>query len=44
MFKDDYVIMTSLVISCHWIDIRRRASLIDSVTDENLLLNCLRNR
>ena len=38
-FKDNYVIMTSLVTSCHWIFIRRRANLIVLVTDEISLLN-----
>ena len=33
-FKDNYVIMTSLVMSHHWIFITRRANLILSITDE----------
>ena len=38
-FKDDYVIITSLMMSCHWINIGRQANIIDSVADEISLLN-----
>ena len=39
MFKDNYVIMMSLVTSCHWITNGQQANLNDLVTDENSLLN-----
>ena len=38
-FKDNYVIMTSLMTSCRWIDIRWQANSIDLTTDEISLLN-----
>ena len=38
-FKDNYVIMTSLVTSCRRIFIKRRANLIVAVTDGISLLN-----
>ena len=38
-FKDNYVIMTSLVTACRSIAAGPRANLIDSVTDEISLLN-----
>ena len=38
-FKDNYIIITILVMSCFWIDIRRQANLIELVTAEISLLN-----
>ena len=38
MFKDDYVIITSLMTLCRWINIGQQANLIDSVADAISLL------